>query len=173
MGSYRHDRREGRPLTAMHVALATSLTTHFGDGSFATGVLARLDMQTGALTWTNAGHPLPLLIRNGQVVGELVCPPTPPWGTIARQPVVAEESLEPGDSVLLYTDGVIEAREPDGTEFGVDRLMDQATRHASDRLRSDTIIRLLIDSVRTHRHVDLDDDATIVLVRWDGPADAA
>lgn len=171
MGSYRHARRESRPLIASHTNVAASLDAHFGDRSFATGVLARLDTHTGSLTWTNAGHPCPLLIRNGQVVSELVCKPTPPWGTIAGDPTMATEALEPGDSLLLYTDGVTEARTADGDEFGVERLVDQATRHMSDRLRPDTIVRLLIDSVRVHRSLALDDDATIVLVRWDGPAD--
>lgn len=171
MGSYRHDRREDQALADIHANLGENLTTHFGDRSFATGVLARLDLETGTMEWTNAGHPLPLLIRNGQVVGELHCPPTPPWGTIARPPTTAVEHLEPGDSVLLYTDGVTEARTPEGGEFGIESLIDQTARHSSDHLRPDTIVRLLVDGVRVHRQLDLEDDATIVLVRWEGPAD--
>ena len=44
------------------------------------GSSRNIDVETGAMTWTNAGHPLPLLIRGGRVVGELECQPTPPWG---------------------------------------------------------------------------------------------
>ena len=110
VGRYRHDRREGQSLAAMHTNLGSTIAAHYDDKSFATGVLARIDTDSGTLTWTNAGHPLPLLVRGRQVIRELACPPTPPWGTFPAPPTVATEELEPGDSVLLYTDGVTEAR---------------------------------------------------------------
>jgi serine phosphatase RsbU (regulator of sigma subunit) len=169
MGCYRHDRRESRTLAAMHVHLAETISSWFGDMSFATGALCRLNQDVGELTWTNAGHPLPLLIRGGRVVGELQCKPTPPWGTLAAEPMVATEQLDPGDCLLLYTDGVTEARTPDGEEFGVERLMDLAQRHASDLLQPETVVRLIVESVREHQNTELLDDATVVLVRWDGP----
>ncbi len=167
MGCYRHDRREGRPLGVMHVNLAATIEL-FADRSFATGALCRLDLDGGELTWTNAGHPLPILIRGGRVIGELQCKPTPPWGTLAAEPMVATEQLDPGDSVLLYTDGVTEARTPEGEEFGAERLIDLAQRHASDLLAPEMIVQRIVESVRQHQSADLVDDATVVLVRWDG-----
>ncbi len=173
MGCYRHDRREGRSLEAMHSALGAAILARYRDHSFATGLLGRLDLGTGAFTWTNAGHPRPLLIRNGRVITELVSKPTPPWGIEGAPPTVATEALEPGDSVLFFTDGVTEARTPEGDFFGVDRLVDLTNRYASDLIRPDGILRRLVASVRDHQRSDsLADDATVVLVRWDGPGGA-
>jgi serine phosphatase RsbU (regulator of sigma subunit) len=170
LGSYRHDRREARSLPVTHDALASTIKEQYHGQTFATGLLCRLDTENGVLTWTNAGHPLPLLIRGGQVIGELQCKPTPPWGLLEGKPTVATESLEPGDSLLLYTDGVTEARTPDGTQFGLQRLIDVAQNHASDLLRPEEVVRQLVRSVLEHQNDVLADDATIVLLRWDGPA---
>ena len=171
MGCYRHDRREGRSLVAIHDSINTTIRAHYDDYSFATGLLGRIDLDTGVFTWTNAGHPRPLLIRNGQVIAELKSTPTPPWGVADASAAMASEALEPGDCLMLYTDGVTEARTPDGAFFGLDRLIDLTSRHASDLLRPEVILRHLIASVRDHRGEDeLDDDATFVVVRWDGPA---
>ena len=170
MGSYRHDRREGRSLLAMHANLGATVKAQYRDSSFATGVLGRVEIGTGEFNWTNAGHPLPLLIRGGRVVAALECRPTPPWGITGRPPTLATVSLEPGDSVLVYTDGVTEARDPGGDVFGVERLIDLMNRHASDLLSPPHILRQLVEGVRGHRGGDdLADDATVVLVRWDGP----
>jgi serine phosphatase RsbU (regulator of sigma subunit) len=170
MGCYRHDRREGRSLVAIHDTINSTIESHYDDYSFATGVLGRIEIDTGVFTWTNAGHPRPLLIRNGQVIAELKSTPTAPWGIGNSSPTMASQALEPGDCLMLYTDGVTEARTPDGAFFGLDRLIDLTSRHASDLLRPEVILRQLIASVREHRgDDDLDDDATLVIVQWHGP----
>jgi serine phosphatase RsbU (regulator of sigma subunit) len=174
IGSYRHDRRENRSLEHIHTNLDEVIATHCPPLAFATGQLAQLDIDTGAMTWTNAGHPLPFLIRGGNVIGELDCHPTPPWGlgsTLGRNaaPTVAAESLEPGDSVLFYTDGVIEAHKPGGDLFGVERLADLAGRHASDQLEPEEIVRQIVRSILEYKADELVDDATLVLFRWGGP----
>jgi serine phosphatase RsbU (regulator of sigma subunit) len=174
MGCYRHDRREGQSLTVMHTNLGSTIAAQYPDISFATGLLARLELDTGTFTWTNAGHPLPLLIRNGQVIAEMRCQPTPPWGLDPREPKMATERLEPGDCVLLYTDGVTEARPSAGEFFGVERLIDITNRHASDLLTPERVLRQVVEAVREHRGFeDLADDATVVLVRWDGSANSS
>lgn len=153
----------------MHTALSTTLATHYPDASFATGILGRIELDTGALSWTNAGHPPPLLIRGGHVVDQLKTESTSPWGLPGSNPTPATGHLEPDDCLLLYTDGVTEARTPDGDEFGLDRLIDLTNRNASVLLRPEAMVRLLVHSVRDHQRHDLADDATIVLVRWHGP----
>jgi serine phosphatase RsbU (regulator of sigma subunit) len=168
MGCYRHGRRDGATLEAMHAALDGAITTRFPDASFVTGVLGRLDLGTGTLTWTNAGHPRPLLVRGEHVVGELDGASSTPWGLGGASATVSTASLEPGDCVVLYTDGLTEARTPDGHEFGVDRLADHVTRAASEQRRPEQIVRLLVEDVRDHRRGDLADDATVVLIRWNG-----
>jgi serine phosphatase RsbU (regulator of sigma subunit) len=169
MGAYRHGRREARALVSMHGTLADTLSSEYRDASFVTGILARLDTTTGELTWTNAGHPSPLLIRGGQVIGELDDGQrTPPWGLADGTPHPGSVQLEPGDGVLLYTDGVIEARTPDGELFGLERLRDLVQIHASDLLRPEEIVRRLVHDVVRHQDRELRDDATLVLVRWEG-----
>lgn len=168
MGCYRHNRREVRSLEVMHNALASTMGDQYQGTSFTTGLLGRIGTATGELSWTCAGHPPPLLVRGGQVIKELACTPTPPWGLHPAHPRVGTEALEPGDSLLLYTDGVTEARTPDGDEFGVDRLIDLLGAVASDLLRPEEIVRLLIRSVLDHQQANLRDDATIVLVNWTG-----
>jgi serine phosphatase RsbU (regulator of sigma subunit) len=126
------------------------------------------------MTWTNAGHPLPLLIRQGQVIREMHCTPTVPWGIgpslrWPSTPSIAAEALEPGDCVLFYTDGVTEAHLPGGEQFGVNRLADLAGRHASEELEPEEIVRRLVRSVLEHQEDRLSDDATLVLLQWHGP----
>lgn len=110
--SYRHDRREGQPLGIIHDRLNSVLAKSFGGERFGTGQLARLDATSGLLTRINAGHPLPLHVRQSQALGDLSCRASLPWGLGGRLVVEAEDALEPGDSVVFYTDGVIESRPP-------------------------------------------------------------
>ena len=174
VGSYRHDRRESHTLEQMHSHLDAAMTGEFSDLVFATGQLARIDLDIGAMTWTNAGHPLPMLIRGGQVVEQLDCPPTPPWGLghlvdPDTPTTVASVALEPGDSVLLYTDGVVEAHQPGQEQFGTERLADLVGQHASEQLEPEEIIRRLTRAVLEHQNDLLADDATLVLLKWNGP----
>ena len=169
VGSYRHGRRESRPLASMHAAIDELLGSQFNGDAFATGQLARLELESGQLSWTNAGHPCPLLIRNGQVVDQLVVERTLPWGLDAGPATPAQESLEPGDGVLFFTDGVVEARTPDGEEFGVERLADLAGQYASELLEPEEIVRQILRSVLDHRRAELRDDATVLLVEWIRP----
>lgn len=171
VGSYRHDRRESQPLEEIHRHLEAEVSRQFPE-SFATGQLARIDLDTGLMTWTNAGHPPPMLIRGGQVIGELECQATLPWGLgsmLDGAVAAATEQLEPGDSMLFYTDGVVEAHVPGGEQFGTQRLADLAGQHASDQLEPEEIVRKLVRSILDHQDERLSDDATLVLVRWIGP----
>ncbi|HET9689526.1 MAG TPA: PP2C family protein-serine/threonine phosphatase [Acidimicrobiales bacterium] len=173
VGSYRHDRREGRALQRMHTALDATIAGQFDGSVFATGLLMRADLDTGVVRITNAGHPPPILIRGGAAVRLLACPPTVPWGLAAAtgtvpDPSVTTEQLEPGDRVLFYTDGVIEARTADGEEFGTDRLVDLATRHADDLEQAEEVVRHIVGAVLEHQSNQLPDDATVVLFEWNG-----
>ena len=172
MGSYRHDRREGRSLTTIHDNLSTILTAQYDGSAFASGLLMRIELATGVLTWTNAGHPCPLLIRGGQVIGELKVQPTPPWGLVEGTPTQGSETLEPGDSLLLYTDGVVDSRTPAADEFGLDRLTDLTGQIASDQLPPEEIVRRIVRAVLEHQKANLSDDATLVVVQWHGPTNS-
>ncbi|MGE7434062.1 PP2C family protein-serine/threonine phosphatase [Kitasatospora sp. NPDC001175] len=136
-----------------------------------TGVLCRLDVDTGTLQWCNCGHPPPLLIRNERVLEHaLESPPQPPMGLPFRlgptHREVHETTLEPGDRVLLYTDGVTEARSEDGEVFGRDRFTDFIIRSSTAGQHPSEVLRLLIHAILEHQGNDLSDDATILLVEW-------
>ena len=82
---------------------------------------------TGRLDWANAGHPLPMLVRDGVVVGELTCAPRPPVGLhpLHHAPTIVETvQLQRSDRVLFYTDGLVEGGRRGGSRFGVERLAD-------------------------------------------------
>lgn len=173
IGCYRHDRREGRTLAQMHASLDTALASHLPDLLFATGQLARIDLESGVMTWTNAGHPLPFLIRNGRVTRELDCITTLPWGLGALEPdadrpVVSSVALEPGDTILFFTDGVTESHDIAGGALGSSGLADLVGQHVSDQLEVEEVLRLLVRSLIGHQAGDLRDDATLVMVQWRG-----
>jgi serine phosphatase RsbU (regulator of sigma subunit) len=170
--SYRHDRREGQPLAVIHERLDQVLAENFGGERFVTGQLAKLDVQSGHLTWTNAGHPRPLHVRADQVVATLSCRPSWPWGLGGRLQEEASERLQPGDSVVFYTDGVVEGRAPTGEAFGMDRFVDLIERASAAREPSDVILRTAINGVLEFQQHRLRDDATIVWLTWIGPAGA-
>jgi serine phosphatase RsbU (regulator of sigma subunit) len=168
IGAYRHDRREGRMLEHIHTNIDDAIAGAC-DGAFVTGQIGRLDLTTGSLTWVNAGHPPPMLVRHGRVIGRLDCPPALPWGLGPSDVEVMSVGLEPGDSVLLYTDGVVEARGVGQEAFGADRLADLVGQHASDQLSIALIVRLVTRAVIEHHGRQLSDDATLLMVHWPGP----
>ena len=169
VGTYRHQRRERRDLASTHATIDAAVAQQFGPDAFVTGVLARLDTRTGALELTNAGHPAPLLLRDRRVVSELDGESSVPFGIGSSFDEPLRADLQPGDMVLLYTDGVVEARGLDGTEFGVHRLRDLIERAAASELPPEEVLRRLVRTVLEHQGGPLRDDATVVLLSWTGP----
>ncbi|MFE9358469.1 PP2C family protein-serine/threonine phosphatase [Streptomyces olivaceoviridis] len=170
MAAARNTRRGGGDLTdivgSVDQALAQWLPDHF-----CTGVLCRLDTETGVLRWVNCGHPPPLLIRDDRVLaGALDSSPQPPLGLAgplapaARQ--IHETKLEPDDCVLLYTDGVVEARDANGAEFGLDRFTEFIIHSNVAGQRPAEVLRLLIHAIFDYQRNQLRDDATILLFEW-------
>nr|MDT0665405.1 PP2C family protein-serine/threonine phosphatase [Micromonospora sp. DSM 115978] len=81
---------------------------------------------------------------------------------------IVEERLEPGDRLLLYTDGVIEARDSDGAFFGTDRLVEFVTRESAAGKPAAETLRRLTHAILAHQEGHLQDDATTLLVQWPG-----
>jgi serine phosphatase RsbU (regulator of sigma subunit) len=168
IGAYRHARRHGAPVPGIHVAIDSALADYYDDYSFATGIIATLTLSSGLLEWSCAGHPPPLLLRDRKVIAELDCEATPPFGLAARTPTVSSRDLEPDDAVLLYTDGVIDARTADGELFGLTRLADLLEREAASEQPPEELLRRLVRAVLDHQGGGLRDDATLLLLRWTG-----
>jgi sigma-B regulation protein RsbU (phosphoserine phosphatase) len=166
LAATRNARRQGHGLWEMGRAADRALIDQFDQHRFVTGVLAHLDQDTGLLRYVNAGHPPPLVLRGSTVVDMLDRGRRLPLGLTDARTDVAEESLQPGDRILFYSDGVTEARHRDGSFFGVDRLVDLLQRNAAAGLPAPETLRRLSRAVLDHQQGVLQDDATLVLVEW-------
>lgn len=167
----RNQRRQGVDLVTTGKRVEEDLIDHFGHDTYVTAVLADVNARTGLLSWTNRGHHPPVLIRGGRWTATLQCPPTHPLGTGLGLPaVLCREQLEPADRILLYTDGITEAHDKHGREFGLERFTDFIIRHHAAGLPVPETLRRLMRAVLDHHDRQLDDDATVVCLEWHGPS---
>ncbi|HXH78840.1 SpoIIE family protein phosphatase [Nocardioides sp.] len=170
VSAYRNARRGGLGLPALARSIDTAVASVFGADAFATGVVVQLDTETGVLRWINAGHPAPLLLRNGRLVRTLDVEPMLPFGLgrlAEGQGVhVGQERLEPGDMVLLHSDGVVEARSIRGAFFGTDRLVELLTLHLAAGLPPTETMRRVTLALLEHHHDKLSDDVSFLLLQY-------
>jgi serine phosphatase RsbU (regulator of sigma subunit) len=168
LNAYRNARRCGLDLVDTYRSIDKWVTAQF-PSSFVTAVLIELDTVQGRYRRICAGHPGELLLRRGRPVRSLPGPTAMPLGLadlVDALPPVDEDALQPGDQLLLYTDGVVEARTADGEFFGLDRLADFLTRALSAQLSAPETLRRLIQAILEHQHEQLEDDASAVLITW-------
>ncbi|HET9518785.1 MAG TPA: PP2C family protein-serine/threonine phosphatase [Actinoplanes sp.] len=160
LGSYRHVAYERSDLRAIVTDLDRAVARSVGDEDFVTAAL--VEERGGTLTIVNCGHPAPLLLRRGQVIALEPPATAPPLGFMpVAQPRV--ERLEPGDRLLLFTDGLGEARR-DGEFFPTTQRAWRLLGHGTvgDGLAS--LETALVDWV----HGQLDDDIALVLLEYAG-----
>ena len=131
---------------------------------YVTAIITALDPGTGRLSYTNAGHNPGLLVRADGTVQKLEANGLP----LGLFPVVEYEKVEitlgPGDLVLLYTDGITEAANPKGDEFGLDRLQAVVGKYSQEPLVAlavaiETAVEVFVDGT------PFGDDRTIVMLR--------
>ncbi|WP_127500577.1 PP2C family protein-serine/threonine phosphatase [Actinoplanes solisilvae] len=172
LASYRNARRGRMDLVDTYHHIDQAVRAHDRYGMI-TAVLAEIDQRTGVLQVISAGHPSGIVIRQGRVAKVLPTPTALPV-TLGdtRPPVVVEEALEPGDRLLLYTDGIIEARSAQGEQFGIERLIDFALKAVADQLPAPETARRLVHAILDYQDDRLQDDATILLADWRSPAPA-
>jgi serine phosphatase RsbU (regulator of sigma subunit) len=89
-----------------------------------------------------------------------------------REDTIVTASLQPGDRILLFSDGVIEARSEAGEFFGTDRLIDLLVREESHQQPPPETLRRLIVAVLDHQQGALQDDATLLMLEWAGDSNA-
>lgn len=167
LAAYRAARREGRSLYDQAAAVDEVLETHFSHTLvMATGVLATLDLTSGRLRYLAAGHPAPLVLREGRVVTSLEDGRRTPFGVGDGELTLGEVGLQPGDAVVLYTDGVVEARDAHGRFFGTERMVDLLERAAAAQQSPRETVRRLIAAVLEHQEGRLQDDATVLIASW-------
>jgi serine/threonine protein phosphatase PrpC len=170
VGAYRNARRAGLGLQDTALTIDEALRDQHGGERFVTAVLGRLDLDTGVFTWLSAGHPAPLLLRNHKVLRSLEHEPCQPLGLLdlagGAPPEMQEESLQPGDRLLLFTDGVDEARGRDGSFFGMARLAEFVAKQSASGEPTPEVMRRLQRAVLDHQQGRLQDDATTLFVEW-------
>jgi len=168
VAAYRTARRERLDIAEICRIVDAALVDEFGGYErFVTALLLTLDHHSGVVRFILAGHPSPLLLRGTRVVGELNGTINLPLGLGIGDAVVTEVTLEVGDRLLLFTDGVTEAERPDGEQFGVERLRDLLEQAAMAAEIPSETVRRLTHSVLNHA-IDLRDDATLLLLGWRG-----
>jgi hypothetical protein len=135
---------------------------NMGAGRFITFFYGVLDAERRTFAYSNAGHNPPLLLRRdgssealdrgGLLLGAF------PEADYEQ----GEAPLEPGDRLLLYTDGLVEAEDPDRVLFGEARLLEVLRRHAA--ASAEEIQRRVLDAVAAHCRGEFQDDATLIVL---------
>jgi serine phosphatase RsbU (regulator of sigma subunit) len=171
ISAYRNARRRGASLLDAVRTIDAAVTAVFEGEAFTTAVVADLDTDTGMLTWVNAGHPPPLLLREGRLVKELETVPVLPFGladglAAGGDIPIGRQQLEPGDLLLFFTDGVTEARSPSGELYGVERLTDLVRRNLAAGMPPPETMRRLVRDLLDYQQGQLGDDATMLALEW-------
>jgi serine phosphatase RsbU (regulator of sigma subunit) len=131
---------------------------------YATAWLGTLEPETGRVCYTNAGHNPALHVRDSGTVDPLG-PTGVPVGLMQGSEYQEEEFiLDPGDFLLLYTDGITESESPDGEEFGLDRLIEFCVAHRQDQ-PEDLTAELEKSLEEFTNGQPAADDRTVVIVR--------
>ena len=154
----------GHPPDGICLRVSRRLFARTPPEKYATGFVAQLDPPANALAWTNAGHNSALLVRRAGEVERLAAS-GPPLGALPSASYRAHATeMGPGDLLLVYTDGITEAVNPEEEEFGLDRLADLARRHRGAPLAE---LRREIEAALDDfaRGVPYADDRTLLFLR--------
>jgi phosphoserine phosphatase RsbU/P len=138
------------------------LCRNMASGRFATFCYARIDPAARRIVYSNAGHNPPLLLRGDGSVEKLG-----DGGMVLGifpdiQYDQSELPLRPGDRLLFYTDGITEARDPEGEEYGEDRLAAAALAVTAPEALA--IKEAVLADVNAFTHGKFEDDATLIVV---------
>jgi len=152
----------GEMLERVNEALVPSIP----DNMFVTCFYAILDPNSGSLRYANAGHDVPYLHRNG-TAEELRARGMPlglmPGMNYEEQEIV----LDTGEAALFYSDGLVEAHDPQGEMFGFPRLRALIVEHAEERSLGDLLLEDLHSFVG--EGWEQEDDITLVTLRCSAP----
>jgi sigma-B regulation protein RsbU (phosphoserine phosphatase) len=143
------------------------LDQHLPQDMFATLVLGLFEPSTGHLEYVNAGHIVPTIVHPSSGARPLGEPRNPPLCGIHHDYKTESEVLEPGETLLVVTDGVVEAKSAEGEEMGMSfltRLVEERKPQTSRRL-----VDLVVEATSEFRgHLPQQDDVTVFALRNDG-----
>jgi serine phosphatase RsbU (regulator of sigma subunit) len=160
VASLRNGRRRSLSLPQQASNANDDLAAHTEAGNFVTGQLLRIDLHSSAATIINAGHPLPLRLRNGRVE-EIHLDIDLPFGLQpGRSFRVQQFPLEPGDRLVFVTDGMLERN---AARLDVARTLGQ-----TGNLHPREVVHELGAAVLRATAGDLRDDATVLVLDWYG-----
>lgn len=149
----------------MLAGIYDSIAGELPPGLFVTAVYVFVDLRRGVLRHASAGHPPALVYRAADGhVGAPGCSGPLMMSFVPAAYPVSEVSLDPGDRVVLYTDGLVEAMRSDGEMFGVDRLSALAVAAPAG---PDAFIDAAFAAASAFRGRDgqpFDDDCTMVIL---------
>ena len=167
---FRGETRRADRAVAIVDTMNRNLSEEYTAGYFVTMFVGILDLNSGSLDYCNAGHEAPLLCEKGKMNSEKVSflpiksnlpvGALPDWNYEGQQ-----TQLQPGDLLFLYTDGLNEAMNTIGEQFGRKHVQQLASEHTSETAQQ--LVELMETEV--HRHVgdaDQSDDITMLAVRW-------
>ena len=139
-------------------------SNHAGTHIFATLFFGLLNPLSGKIIYVNCGH-IPPLLRRSDGTETVLMPTGPAVGLLPEAHYsVQEAQLDPGDTLLAYTDGVTEARNPQGNLYGEKRLMSLITGHTYDSAM--TLLDAIDTAVNDHTAgAAPSDDITMLAVR--------
>jgi sigma-B regulation protein RsbU (phosphoserine phosphatase) len=158
------------PVRVFH-HINTFLCEHAEVGRYATVFFGILDRE-GHLEYVSAGHPSPLVLRAGAVT-ELFTSGSFPVGLVPEALfATAHAKLEPGETLVLFSDGVTEAEDPDENMFGVPRLSEVVAGQHNAPL-DELQIRVVESVKKFSRGASQSDDITLLFVRYHAAAQAA
>ncbi len=170
IGSYRSCRRRGDDLVSTLSGMDRAVAEEFVDERFVTALLAELDLATGRIRFLNAGHLQPLLLRERRIVPLPDVPAGLPLGLGGLLPAAAdrlvEHQLQPGDRVLLLTDGILDATDAAGQRFGERRLVELAEQGAQGGLPLAELARIIARGVYEFQDGELADDASLLILEY-------
>ncbi|ANH92003.1 phosphatase [Streptomyces sp. SAT1] len=168
IGAYRHARRAGTGLPEIYAFMDRALAEQFGSEHFVTAQMLQLDTATGHLQWVNAGHPSQMLVRDHRVALRLTGPTTLPAGLGGPEPQVSEMTLERGDRLLCFTDGLVEEHSTGAEQFGEERLIGWVNQLERSGRGVRAVARTLSHTLKRARGGHTTDDATLLFVEWRG-----
>jgi serine phosphatase RsbU (regulator of sigma subunit) len=158
----------GQLMTRLNTEL-TNILKQTGTVLFVTALYCTLDSETGQLRFARAGHPNPLQIRSENNQVEVLSGQSdrsgPALGLLPRAHYNTTATfLSPGDRILLFTDGLIEAEDGDGRQFGMDGL---TTSLRGNLDRDNHLLASIENDVRSFAGSnDFKDDVCLVMVQW-------
>jgi serine phosphatase RsbU (regulator of sigma subunit)/catechol 2,3-dioxygenase-like lactoylglutathione lyase family enzyme len=133
------------------------------DGAFATLFLADYHVPSGRLRYINCGHPPALLLRHDGSIDRLD-PTATVLGIFKKWDCeLGEQTIHPGDTLALYTDGITESFNEARDEYGEDRLIESLLRHRSQS--SQSLLQNIVADVRQFSPHEQHDDITLIIAK--------